>query len=300
MSQKPANRPRLGRGLSSLIPTATTGDEEEARPYFLCAIHLIDPMVAQPRQYFDQAALDSLAASIRESGILQPLVVRAGDNGRFRLIAGERRFRASKLAGLTEVPVVVRDVSDREAFTLALIENVQREDLNPIEEAEAYRQLIDEFGLTHEDTALRAGRSRAAVTNTLRLLQLPPSVQEFLISGALSAGHARAILTGHADHRTWLARQVLDLDLSVRATESLARQTQREDFSPGAKPVATPKNDDDSLYTSAVRDAERRLRERIGHQVKIKRQADRTGTIELHFSDDEALNAILDTLLSDP
>lgn len=297
MSQKPASRPRLGRGLSSLIPAPPTSEGEEPRAYFLCAVDRIDPMSDQPRQYFDQAALDSLSASIRESGILQPLVVRAADNGRFRLIAGERRFRAAQLAGLAEVPVVVRDVTDREAFTLALIENVQREDLNPIEEADAYRQLIDDYGLTHEETAQRAGRSRAAVTNTLRLLQLPSAVREFLISGAMSAGHARAILTGHETHRAWLAHQVLDLDLSVRATEALARQTQQPDFSTDTKPSAKAKTDDSALYTSAVREAERRLRERIGHQVKIKRQADRTGVIELHFSDDEALNAILDALL---
>lgn len=299
MPPKPSQRPRLGRGLSSLIPSSDT-DPGAGRAYFLCDRALIDAMPGQPRKEFDDAALQELAESIERSGIIQPLVVRAGEDGRYRLIAGERRFRAAGLAGLQEVPVVVRDVSDREAFTLALIENIQREDLNPIEEAEAYRHLTDDYGMTHEETAQRVGRSRAAVTNALRLLGLPPEVRALVRQGALSAGHSRAILSAKEEHRVWLAEEILEGELTVRRAEALARITHHEGFSPNA-PAPRPKKptDDPALYTPNVRDAERRLREYLGHQVKIRRQADRTGVIELHFSDDDALNALLVALLDE-
>lgn len=299
MPPKPPQRPRLGRGLSSLIPSTDTpagGD----RAYFLCDRALIDPMPGQPRQEFDDAALKELAESIERSGIIQPLVVRAGEDGRYRLIAGERRFRAAGLAGLQEVPVVVRDVSDREAFTLALIENIQREDLNAMEEAEAYRHLTDDYGMTHEETAQRVGRSRTAVTNALRLLGLPPEVRALVRQGLLSAGHSRAVLSAKEEFRVWLAEEILESELTVRRAEALARLTHQEGFSTDA-PAPRPKTptDDPSLYTPNVRDAERRLREFLGHQVKIRRQADRTGVIELHFSDDDALNALLVALLDE-
>lgn len=300
MSQKPTNRPRLGRGLSSLIPTTEPTEALEQRAYFMCAIGALEAMPGQPRKHFEDAALEELAESIRNSGIIQPLVVRALEDGRYRLIAGERRFRAAQRAGLKEVPVVVRDVSDREAFTLALIENIQREDLNPIEEAEAYRHLTEDYGLTHEETAKRVGRSRAAVSNTLRLLGLPDEVRELLRSGQLTAGHSRAILSAKEEHRVWLAERIVENELSVRAAEVLARTTHQENFS--TKPKKTEPADathDESLYTPNVRDAERRIRERLGHQVKIRRQSDRTGVIELHFSDDDSLNDIITALLDE-
>lgn len=300
MSQKLPTRPRLGRGLSSLIPTTDADEGPEKRAYFLCAIGALEAMPGQPRKHFEDAALDELAESIRSSGIIQPLVVRALEDGRYRLIAGERRFRAAQRAGLKEVPVVVRDVSDREAFTLALIENIQREDLNPIEEAEAYRHLTDDYGLTHEETAQRVGRSRTAVSNTLRLLGLPDEVRTLLRSGQLTAGHSRAVLSAKEEHRVWLAERIVEHELSVRAAEVLARTTHQANFSTEpTKPEPAEAKLDESLYTPNVRDAERRIRERLGHQVKIRRQSDRTGVIELHFSDDDSLNDIITALLDE-
>lgn len=300
MSQKPSNRPRLGRGLSTLIPTAEPTAGAEQKAYFLCSVDRIEAMPGQPRKHFEEQALQELAESIQQSGIIQPLVVRAVDNDRFRLIAGERRFRAAQRAGLKEVPVVVRDVTDREAFTLALIENIQREDLNPLEEAEAYRHLTEDYGMTHEETAQRVGRSRVAVTNTLRLLSLAEDVRELVRQGKLSAGHSRAILSAKEEFRQWLADEIVKGELSVRKSEALARQTHQTNFQINAPKKAAPEHTHDAaLYTPNVRDAERRLRERIGHQVSIRRQADRSGVIELHFSSDDTLNDLLELLLEE-
>lgn len=299
MSSKPSNRPRLGRGLSSLIPTSDTHEDDVSRTYFMCSLDQIEAYAHQPRKQFDQQALNELAESIEQSGIIQPLVVRKIDGG-YRLIAGERRFRAAKIAQLQKVPVVVRDVSDRDAFTLALIENIQREDLNPIEEAEAYRHLTEDYGFTHEQISKRVGRARASVSNTLRLLALPSHARDLVRDGELSAGHARAILSAHEDHRQWITDEILNNALTVRDAETLARQTHKDGFDPHKK-KETPQRTlfDEGLYTPNVRAAEKRLREYIGHQVKIRRKADRTGVIELHFSNDDALNGILSTLLDD-
>lgn len=299
MSSKPPNRPRLGRGLSSLIPTAEAHEDSAVRAYFLCPIDQIEALPNQPRKHFAQDALDELAESIAQSGIIQPLVVRKVARG-YRLIAGERRFRAAQIAKLHEVPVVVRDVSDSEAFTLALIENIQREDLNPIEEAEAYRHLTEDYGFTHEDVAHRVGRARTSVSNTLRLLALPEQARTLVRHNSLSAGHARAILSAIEDHRDWLTDEITERELTVRAAEALARQTHKEGFDPdGKKDAPKAAAFDDALYTPNVRAAERRLRERIGHQVKIRRKSDRTGVIELHFSNDDSLNGILSTILDE-
>lgn len=296
---KPTARPRLGRGLDSLLPGGPASAEPVAtesaasKDYFLCPIGRIQPMPGQPRQHFEPLALDELSASIRETGIIQPLVVRAAGD-KFTLIAGERRLRAAELAGLKEVPVVVRDVSEREAFTLALVENVQREDLNPIEEAEAYRHLVEDFGMTHEDAAQRVGRSRVSVSNTLRLLQLPIKAREYVINGQLSAGHARAILAAHIDWREWLADEIVTHEHSVRRAEELARQTLREGFDP-TKKEAPPKAPE-LPKTPNVKEAERRLREALGQQVKIRRLADKTGVIEVHFDNDDTLSALIEIL----
>lgn len=299
MSSKPSNRPRLGRGLSSLIPTSDASDESAAPTYFLCPIDQIEALPNQPRKHFEQDALDELAESIEQSGIIQPLVVRKISGG-YRLIAGERRFRAAQIAKLHEVPVVVREVSDSEAFTLALIENIQREDLNPIEEAEAYRHLTEDYGFTHEDVAKRVGRARTSVSNTLRLLALPEQARTLVRHNELSAGHARAVLSAEAAHRDWLTSEIVEGELTVRAAEALARKTHAEGFDPHQKKEPTQTSVfDDTLYTPNVRAAERRLRERVGHQVKIRRKSDRTGVIELHFTDDDSLNGILAALLDE-
>jgi ParB family chromosome partitioning protein len=230
----------LGRGLSALIPAAGKEDPppspaattEVGSPaaaaaaegrVFEVALDLVVPMREQPRSEFDADALEELARSISESGVLQPLLVRPIEDGRFGLIAGERRLRASRLAGKATVPVLVRDASELQAFELALVENIQREDLNPIEEAEAFRRLMDEFGLTQDDAARRVGKSRSTVANATRLLKLGRPIQDLIRSGGLSAGHARAVLSLPEAHHAELAERIVTEGLSVRAAEEFAR-----------------------------------------------------------------------------
>ncbi len=230
-------RKALGRGLDALIPGAPkpvmppdVGVTEAEQRHV--AIDAIRPNPRQPRTHFDDDALEELAASIRVQGIIQPLLVRPDvDGATYELIAGERRLRAAHLAGLREVPIVVRDVSDRESLELALIENIQRDDLSPLEEAAAYRRLLDEYGHTQEDIATRVGKSRSAVANAMRLLRLPESIKQEIARGRLSAGHARALLAIEgADAQLRAARQIVARQLSVRDTEKLAdarKQTMR-------------------------------------------------------------------------
>ncbi len=212
----------LGRGLGALIPT----DDESAGVgvYRELAIDRIIPNHYQPRSHFDEEALSSLTASIREIGVLQPILVRQRDDQTYELIAGERRWRSAKRAGLTLIPAIVRTVDDLTSLAQAVVENIHREDLHPLEEAAAYQQLLEDFGLTHEELGSRLGKSRAAITNTLRLLQLPPMVQRLVAEGAISAGHARALL-GSTDRsfQERLAREIVSEGLSVRATEASVR-----------------------------------------------------------------------------
>ena len=219
----------LGRGLSALLadvnlPERTVGSSDAPRPTQFLAVERVQPNPNQPRREFASDALEQLAHSIRQKGIVQPLIVRViGQDGQYEIVAGERRWRAAQIAGLHEVPVVVRDFDDVEVLEIAIIENIQREDLNPIEEAMAYRQLIDRFGHTQEKLAEALSRSRSHVTNLLRLLTLPASVQDMLTSGALSAGHARALIT--VANPAVLAATVVKRGLSVRETEKLAKAT---------------------------------------------------------------------------
>ncbi len=218
-----ARRSGLGRGLGALIPTevTTTGTAYREVP-----ISAIRPNPHQPRRRFDEEAMASLAASIKELGVLQPVLVRELGDGQFELIAGERRWRAAKRAGRQTIPVLVQQANDLQSLEQALVENLHRQDLNPIEEATAYQQLIDEFSYTHEQVAARVGKSRAAVTNTLRLLQLPAGVQRALAEGSLSAGHARALLgTPDRSLQEQLAQRVVAEGLTVRAVEELVRQS---------------------------------------------------------------------------
>lgn len=294
---------RLGRGLSSLIsaPSEASRDEPDSaeRAFFSCRLDLIQPMHGQPRKQFDPHALEELAQSIRESGVIQPLVVRALDNGRFGLVAGERRWRASQLAELDRVPVVVRDVTDREAFVLALVENVQREDLNPIEEAEAYQQLLDDPSLTQSDVASRVGKSRVAVANSLRLLNLVGAVKGMVADGELTAGHARAVLSVPSELQEEFATRILRENMTVRQAEALARKLRDSgDEKPASDSEEGAESDDDDLYTPQVRFVEKQLRERLSAKVRIKRRADKSGQIEISFADTDGLNAVIDQILS--
>jgi len=215
-------RSGLGRGLGALIPPAA-GESES--PYRQLPVTSIEPSPQQPRSSFDEEGLSALTASVRELGVLQPVLVREGTPGSFTLIAGERRWRAAKRAGLQLIPAIVRTADDTASLQQALVENLQREDLNPIDEAAAYQQLIEDFQLTHEEVATRVGKSRAAVSNALRLFQLPPAIQRMVVDGSLSAGHARALLgTPDRAYQEALARRAMAEGLSVRAVEVAVRQ----------------------------------------------------------------------------
>src|ERR1700704_3241801 len=249
-------RKALGRGLGALLSAegaaSATEDANEI------PIDLIDPSTLQPRTVFDDAKLDELARSISANGVVQPLLVRR-KGGRYELIAGERRWRAAQLAGLTRIPAVVRNVSDDKVLELALIENIQREDLNPIEEARAYKKLIETLGLTQEIVAERVGRDRSYITNYLRLLRLPDDLQELLQTGRLSTGHARTLLgLEHVDLQRRIARKIIEQDLSVRATEQLVRLA-AEPRRNARKPPSKQKEGDANF-----RAAESKLRRHFG------------------------------------
>jgi ParB family transcriptional regulator, chromosome partitioning protein len=214
----------LGRGLGALIPPRTMGDGDESAFQEL-PVGSISPNRRQPRTQFDEESLAALTASVRELGVLQPVLVRATGGGAYELIAGERRWRAAKRAGLSLIPAIVRTVDDTLSLEQALVENVQREDLNPLDEAAAYQQLLEDFHLTHDELASRVGKSRAAISNTLRLFQLPPTVQRMVAEGRLTAGHARALLsTPDRAFQETLAQRVVTDGMSVRAVEEAARQ----------------------------------------------------------------------------
>jgi len=238
----------LGRGLGSLIPTEPVAAPEvpEASSLGLreLEIQAIEPNRYQPRDHFDEEDLQGLAASIRELGVLQPILVREREPGDFELIAGERRWRAAQLAGLSTIPAVVREVEDQTSLEHALVENLHRADLNAIEEAAAYQQLMDDFGMTQDQVAARVGKSRSAVANTLRLFQLPAGIQRMIIESDLSAGHGRALLQIDGPEQELLARRVLDEGLSVRSLEALVRGEEPGVATSGA---ATDAGGDDDL-----------------------------------------------------
>jgi len=225
-----ARRGGLGKGLGALIPPGTEGGAATGGALEEIPVAAVRPNRYQPRGHFDEEALGALADSIREVGVLQPILVRPIGDDEYELVAGERRWRAARRVGLQTIPAIVRETEDAAALEHALVENLHRDDLNPLEEAAAYQQLIEDFGLTHDDVAARVGRSRATVTNTLRLLQLPPSIQRALHERRLSMGHARALLgTPDRTFQETLARRIVDEDLSVRATEDAVREHQAGD-----------------------------------------------------------------------
>lgn len=255
-----ARKGGLGRGLDALIPV-----ERPERGFASIPLDLITPNPQQPRQHFDAESLSALASSIREVGVLQPVVLRPADmEGEYVLVAGERRCRAARLAGLNEVPAVIRDDSDdTSSLTEALVENLQREDLTPLEEAAAYRQLLEDFGLTHAVIAERVGRSRSAVTNTLRLLQLPAAIQGMLERGELTAGHARPLLSVDDDvYATHIAEKVVEEGWSVRQVEEAVRARHPEPTKPA---IAAPK----PVRPAAIIELEKRLSDQLSTNVKI-------------------------------
>ncbi|HHX73370.1 MAG TPA: ParB/RepB/Spo0J family partition protein [Firmicutes bacterium] len=279
---------RLGKGLQALLPDMPHIEEEPYVPAVDVATEEIELNPYQPRKSFDRERLEELARSVEQHGILQPLIVRA--RGRqYELVAGERRLRAAKIAGLKTVPVIIKSLSDREMMEIALIENLQREDLNPLEEAEAYKRLLEEFQYTQEQLAERVGKSRSAVANTLRLLTLHAAVRKELAAGNLSEGHARALLALPLEKQPDAARKVIELKLSVRETERMAGQAGKKTQSAG-KRKKTEKN----LYLT---DLEDKLRQACGAAVHIRTTARGGGRVEIHFHDPEELERICELLL---
>lgn len=279
----------LGRGLDSIFFDNTETESTNAPNVIRLAD--IRPRADQPRKSFDQEALEQLARSIAEHGLIQPIVVRKSLGGFYEIIAGERRWRASKLAGLEEVPTIILDSDDLKTAEISLIENIQRENLNAIEEALAYRMLIETYSLTQESVAQRVGKSRTAVTNSLRLLDLPDSVSTLVAEGKLSAGHARALLgLDDKDIIHQIALEVSEKELSVRETEELVRRLNKPRTV--KNPVIPEENDSEPDYVAIL---EKKVRQTIGRRVKIV-SGKRSKKLEIEFSDDRDLENLLTTL----
>jgi ParB family transcriptional regulator, chromosome partitioning protein len=278
----------LGRGLDSLIPTQESS--QPARGIQHVPVGDISPNPRQPRSNFDDLELEELAASIREHGIIQPLVLfEAEENGKYCLIAGERRWLAARKAGLDSVPALIRQASQQELLEIALVENVQRADLSPLEAAEAYRQLSEEFQISHEQIAIRVGKSRTSVTNTLRLLKLPQTVQRALAARKISEGHARALLAlTTAQAQTAALETILRHDLNVRQTEELVRKLS------GEKPTSQPKPAPPPELVAL----EERLRSQLGTRVSLN-HGQKGGTLVIHYYSDEELDHIVLRILGE-
>ena len=279
----------LGRGLDALMGDSATLQNQESGSVTL-PISQVEPGLNQPRKRFDEEALADLAASIQEHGIIQPLTVRRLSTGYYQIIAGERRWRAAKLAGRREVPVVIIEADDRKVMELGLIENLQREDLNPVEEAEGYLALLTDYGLTQEELSRRMGKSRPAISNALRLTALPPAVREMMIEGTLSAGHGRAVLMVEGEQaQTAFAQKIVEEGWSVRQAEAKAKNfvlPSKWDQPPEDAP------DPHEIYTKAV---EQELSLRLGRMVTIMNGA-KKGRLELEYYNVDDLNDLLDQL----
>lgn len=307
MSEASSSRRRrgLGRGLGALITNSLAADEEnrdaliaqaEAGGIRMLPVETIQPNPHQPRAHFEPEALAELAASIAEHGVIQPLIVTESPDqpDRYWLIAGERRWRAAKQAGLTRVPVIVREASPQQLLEWALVENVQRADLNPLEEAAAYRSLMQEFGLTQAQVADRVGKSRSAVANTVRLLSLPGSVQSALTDGLISAGHARALLALPDEAAMERALDlILARDLTVRQTETLVKRMLEPPADAAPDPV------EDAQMTAHLRALENRFRSVLGTKVSLDRKPDGAGRLVIHFYSDDDLASIYRQILGE-
>ena len=283
-SKAQLKRPALGRGLGALIPGATPA---ERKGVMNLPIEEIVAHRGQPRRHFDEANLKELAESIRSKGVLLPLIVRKTSAG-YAIVAGERRWRAAQKAGLREVPAMIREMSEKEAFEVALIENIQREDLNPIEEAEAYKRLIEEHGLTQDELAARVGKDRSTVTNMLRLLRLPEAIKEAIVAGALSMGHARALLAiaDEGDLKK-AAEKVMSENLSVRAAEALVQRL---------KSRRQPDQKRAGGETAQVRHLVEKLQRKLGARVAL-RDSGGKGTLEIRYASLAELDRILAGIL---
>ncbi len=281
-----ASQKGLGKGLGALLGDFSDEPQEKSA-YQSLPIYKVEPNPDQPRKEFDPEELENLAESIRVHGLIQPLTVREMPTGYYQIIAGERRWRAARLAKLSEVPVVVIDADDRKAMELALIENLQRQDLNPVEEALGYKTLMEDYGLTQEEAAARVGKSRPAVANALRLLGLNPEVLELVRTGSLTAGHARAI-AGLKSEKKQLeaAKKVIALSLSVRQTETLCKNMEKE---------PAPKKEE-VFAVDYVAECEKSLSKHLGRGVKIV-NGKRKGRFELEFYGQEDLQKLLDALM---
>jgi len=276
-------KPKLGRGLDALLGSAIENVASAKDELKHVPVDLLQRGKYQPRTHMGEVALQELADSIRAQGVVQPIVVRPIDGGRYEIIAGERRWRAAQMAGLHSVPAVVRDIPDEAAIAIALIENIQRENLNPVEEATALQRLIDEFGMTHQQTAESVGRSRAAVTNLLRLLTLNADVREMLELGKMDMGHARALLALTGKAQSEAARQVVDKGLSVRETEHLVRRLTERPHTPKASRGKDPD----------VRALEENLSDKLGARVQLLQTSGAKGKLVIEYNSMDELDGIL-------
>ena len=275
----------LGRGLDALISSANTLNE--GRSIVEIRLNEVEPNIEQPRKVFDQEKLETLAESIKEHGVVQPIIVRK-EGSRYIIVAGERRWRASKLAGLKTIPVIIKDLSTREVMEIALIENLQREDLNPIEEAEAYQKLMEEYEMTQEEVAKIVGKSRAAIANSVRLLTLTNEIKEMLLDGRITSGHARTLITiPDMERQNELAKEIVEKNLSVREIEKLAALENKKS-TPRKKPI--------SKNNIEVTNLEEKLRTAYGTKINLVRGKNKGKIVFEYYSNDE-FDRIIDILL---
>ncbi len=289
----------LGKGLDSLIPNAVgeakvkketseaPAKNEKETPDTIVKITMVEPNRKQPRKNFDEDALQELSDSIKQFGLIQPILVQDRKD-HYEIIAGERRWRAAKMAGLKEVPVIIRDYTEQEIMEISLIENIQREDLNPIEEAQAYKRLLTEFNLKQDEVAERVSKSRTAVTNSIRLLKLDDRVQQMVIDDMISTGHARALLAVEDQEEQYtLAQQIFDEKLNVRDVEKLVKNLHKP---------AKPKKEDDKTMQAIYQDIENKLKQRLSTKVTVTSKGDGAGKIEIEFYGHEDLDRLLDMI----